>query len=148
MLEFAPICIYLVMSRLVSLIPFGVSFPFLPIVWPIQKNYQPTNVVPIPQMMPEVVLIYDFIRFQFYLLSLSLKSPFRLLGQYLSTRLIHLDVGPWWLFYWFWQLDLSMNGKGVPRLVLCMVLDWTFIFKLSYLLFNILICLKSMILNH
>ncbi|VAI04851.1 unnamed protein product [Triticum turgidum subsp. durum] len=86
MSEFAPICIYLVISPLVSLIPLGVR--------PIQKNCRPTNVVPIPPVMPEVVSIYDFIWFLFYLLSLIQKSPFLFLGQYLLTRLICLDLGP------------------------------------------------------
>uniref|UniRef100_A0A0A8XV75 Rps12 n=1 Tax=Arundo donax TaxID=35708 RepID=A0A0A8XV75_ARUDO len=44
--------------------------------------------------MPEVVSIYDFIWFLFYLLSLIWKSPFFFLGQYLLTRLICLDFGP------------------------------------------------------
>ncbi|RYR38274.1 hypothetical protein Ahy_A09g043262 isoform D [Arachis hypogaea] len=43
--------------------------------------------------MPEVVSIYDFILFQFYLLFLIRKSPFPFLGQYLPTRLIRLDLG-------------------------------------------------------
>ena len=35
------------------------KFHLLPIVRPIQKNCRPTNVVPIPPVMPEVVSIYE-----------------------------------------------------------------------------------------
>jgi hypothetical protein len=92
MLEFAPICIYLVISPLVSLIPLGVPFPFASnsLTYPEKLS----DVVSIPPVMPEVVSIYNFIHFLFYLLSLIRKSPFLFLGQYLLTRLICLDLGP------------------------------------------------------
>uniref|UniRef100_A0ACD5YSV5 Uncharacterized protein n=1 Tax=Avena sativa TaxID=4498 RepID=A0ACD5YSV5_AVESA len=94
MSEFAPICIYLVISPLVSLIPLGVPFPFSSNSSTYPEKLSAYECGPIPPVMPEVVSIYDFIRFLFYLLSLIRKSPFLFLGQYLLTRLICLDLGP------------------------------------------------------
>jgi len=95
-------------------------FHLLPKVQLIQKNCQPANVVSILLMMPEVVLIYDFILFPFYLSFLIGKSPFPFIGQHLATRLICLDMGLWWPFYWFWWSDLSLwmeNGCFRSRVI-------------------------------
>ncbi|KAM0932109.1 putative NADH:ubiquinone reductase (H(+)-translocating) [Dioscorea sansibarensis] len=61
--------------------PLGLPFLFASNSSTYPEKLSPTNVVPIPPVMPEVVSIYDFIRFLFYLLSLIRKSPFLLLGQ-------------------------------------------------------------------
>ncbi|KAF8738511.1 hypothetical protein HU200_013979 [Digitaria exilis] len=94
MSEFAPICIYLVISPLVSLIPLGVPFPFA------------SNSSTYPEKLSAYECGFDpsgdarsrfdirFYPVPIYLLSLIRKSPFLFLGQYLLTRLICLDLGP------------------------------------------------------
>jgi NADH-ubiquinone oxidoreductase chain 3 len=94
MSEFAPICIYLVISPLVSLILLGVPFPFA------------SNSSTYPEKLSAYECGFDPFgdarsRFdiRFYLVSILFiipdpKSPFPFLGQYLPTRLIPLDLGP------------------------------------------------------
>ncbi|BAT16905.1 Os12g0423142, partial [Oryza sativa Japonica Group] len=92
--EFAPICIYLVISPLVSLIPLGVPFPFASnsSTYPeklsaYERGFNPSGdarsrfdirfyPVPILFIIPDQEVTFFF------------------LGQYLLTRLICLDLGP------------------------------------------------------
>jgi NADH-ubiquinone oxidoreductase chain 3 len=93
-MEFAPICVYLVISLLLSLVLIGVSFLFASsssLAYPEKLSAYECGFDPLT--MPEAVLIYNFILFLFYLLYLIWKSPFYFLGQLLLTRLVCLDFG-------------------------------------------------------
>ncbi|KAL2943525.1 NADH-ubiquinone oxidoreductase chain 3 [Bienertia sinuspersici] len=94
MSEFAPICIYLVISLLVSLIPLVFLFHFLLILRLMQKNCRPTNVLSILSVMPEVASIYRFYLVSILYIILDSKVTFFFPWAVPLNKIDPLDLGP------------------------------------------------------
>ena len=99
-----------------SLIPLNVPFPFSSTSSTYPKKWSAYECSFDP--LGDARSRFDI---RFYLVSILfiISDPeviFSFPWDYLSTRLIRLDFVPWWPFYWFWQLDLFMNGKRVLRI--------------------------------
>ncbi|KAL0554139.1 hypothetical protein IC582_008053 [Cucumis melo] len=80
MLEFVPICIYLLISPLVSLTPLDLPFPIAS-----NSSTYPEKLLAYecgfdPSGDAKSRFIFNFVLFPFYLLSLIRNSPFPFLG--------------------------------------------------------------------